>query len=127
MALAHSLLLPHLRVVVVLQIRERQAELEPTLTSEEQAALAEADRVLVERAAAFYQALLRFLDFAAYRREHGIPPTRILRDLPRRERLAACPVIACSLLLPTQIPSPAVPPPLPCKPLDDQMVPWDPA
>jgi hypothetical protein len=58
----------------MLQIRDRLAELGPTLTSEEQEALAEADRVLVERAAAFYQELLRFLDLAAYRREHGIPP-----------------------------------------------------
>jgi hypothetical protein len=60
----------------MLQIRDRLAKLEPTLTSEEQEALAEADRVLVERSAAFYQALLRFLDLAAYRREHSIPPTR---------------------------------------------------
>ena len=60
----------------MLQIRDRLAALEPTLTSEEQEALAEADRVLVERATAFYQELLRFLDFAAYRQEHSIPPTR---------------------------------------------------
>ena len=60
----------------MLQIRDRLAELEPTLTSEEQEALAEADRVLIERVAAFYQELLRFLDLAAYRREHSIPPTR---------------------------------------------------
>jgi hypothetical protein len=58
----------------MLQIRDRMAEREPTLTSKEQEALAEADRVLVERANAFHQALLRFLDLAAYRREHGIPP-----------------------------------------------------
>ena len=58
----------------MLQIRDRLAELEPTLTSEEQEALAEADRVLVERATAFCQELLRFLDLAAYRREHGISP-----------------------------------------------------
>ena len=60
----------------MLQIRDRLAELEPTLTSEAQEALAEADRVLIERAAAFYQELLRFLDLAAYRQEHSIPPTR---------------------------------------------------
>jgi hypothetical protein len=59
----------------MLQIRDRLVELEPALTSEEQEALAEADRVLVERAAAFYQELLRFLELAAYRREHNIPPT----------------------------------------------------
>jgi hypothetical protein len=60
----------------MLQIRDQLAELEPTLTSEEQKALGEADRLLVERATAFYQELLRFLDLAAYRREHGIPPVR---------------------------------------------------
>ncbi len=60
----------------MLQIRDRLAELEPTLTSEEQEALAEADRVLVEGATAFYQELLRFLDLATYRREHGVPPAR---------------------------------------------------
>ena len=60
----------------MLQIRDRLAELEPMLTSEEQEALAEADRVLIDRSAAFYQELLRFLDLAAYRREHSIPPTR---------------------------------------------------
>jgi hypothetical protein len=60
----------------MLQIRDRLAELESTLTSEEQNALIEADRVLVARAHACHQELLRFLDLAAYRREHGIPPAR---------------------------------------------------
>jgi hypothetical protein len=60
----------------MLQIRDRLAELESTLTSEEQNALAEADRMLVERASVFHQELIRFLDLAAYRREHGIPPAR---------------------------------------------------
>jgi hypothetical protein len=60
----------------MLQIRDRLAELESTLTSEEQNALVEADRVLVERANAFHQELLRFLDLAAYRREHGISAAR---------------------------------------------------
>jgi hypothetical protein len=60
----------------MLQIRDRLAELASTLTSEEQNALAEADRILVERASAFHQELLRFLDLAAYRREHGIPAAR---------------------------------------------------
>ncbi len=58
----------------MLYIRDRLAEINSTLTSEEQDALAEADRVLVERAPAFYKELLRFLDLAAYRREHGTPP-----------------------------------------------------
>jgi hypothetical protein len=71
----------------MLQVRDRLAELERTLTSEEQEALAEADRVLVESATAFYQELLRFLDLPAYRREHGIPPARwwyldVLSHLP---------------------------------------------
>ena len=65
----------------MLQIRDRLAELESTLTFEEQQARAAADRVLVARASAFYQELLRFLDLAAYRREHGIPPARWWRHL----------------------------------------------
>jgi hypothetical protein len=60
----------------MLHIRDRLAEFEPTLTAEDQEALAEADRVLVECAAAFYQEILRFLDLAAYRREYGIQPAR---------------------------------------------------
>ena len=60
----------------MLQIRDRLAELEPMLTAEEQETLIGADRVLVERAAAFHQELLRFLDLAAYRREYVISPTR---------------------------------------------------
>jgi hypothetical protein len=39
----------------MLQSRDRLAELEPTLTSKEQEALAKADQMLVEQAAAFYQ------------------------------------------------------------------------
>jgi hypothetical protein len=58
----------------MLHIRDRLAEIKSTLTSAEQDTLAEADRMLVERASAFYKELLRFLDLAAYRREHGIPP-----------------------------------------------------
>ncbi len=60
----------------MLQIRDRLAELESTLTSKEQEALAEADRVLIERATAFYQELRRFLDLVTYRRKHVIPRTR---------------------------------------------------
>src|SRR5262245_33012919 len=73
----------------MLQIRDRLAEFWPTLTSEEQEALAEADRVLVKRATAFYQEILRFLDLAAYRREHGILPAHwwwyldVVSHLPR--------------------------------------------
>ena len=58
----------------MLHIRDRLAEIKSTLTSAEQDTLAEADRMLVEQAPAFYKELLRFLDLAAYRREHGIPP-----------------------------------------------------
>jgi hypothetical protein len=56
----------------LLQIRDRLAEFEPTLSTEKQETLAEADRILVERATAFYREILRFLDLAACRREHGI-------------------------------------------------------
>jgi hypothetical protein len=60
----------------MLQIRDRLAELEPALTSEEQEELAEAGRVLVKQATTFYRELLRFLDLAACRRDHGITPAR---------------------------------------------------
>jgi hypothetical protein len=60
----------------MLQIRDRLAEVESTLTAEKQGALAEADRMLVERATSFYRELRRFLDLATYRREHGVPPAR---------------------------------------------------
>jgi hypothetical protein len=60
----------------MLHIRDRLAEIESTFTSEEQEALTEADRALVERAPTFYKELLRFLDLATYRREHRIPPAR---------------------------------------------------
>ena len=60
----------------MLQIRDRLAEIEPTLTCEEHQTLAEADRLLVERASAFHKALMRFLDFPTYRQEHEIPPAR---------------------------------------------------
>jgi len=60
----------------MLHIRDRLAEIEPTLTFEEQQTLAEADRMLVEQASAFHKALLRFLDFPTYRQEHEIPPAR---------------------------------------------------
>jgi len=45
--------------------------------------------VLVEQAHVFYQELQRFLDLAAYRREHAIPPERwwwyldVVRYVPR--------------------------------------------
>jgi hypothetical protein len=74
----------------MLAIRDQLAALAPTLTPEEQAALAEADRQLAEQASAFHQALQPFLDLAAVRREQGVPPERwwwyldVLRYAPRR-------------------------------------------
>lgn len=74
----------------MLQIRDQLAVLEPTLTSEEKAALDTADRLLAEQAHRFHQELQRFVDLAAYRREHGIPPERwwwyldVVRYVPRR-------------------------------------------
>src|SRR5262245_23296699 len=58
----------------MLQIRDRLAILESALTPEEHKVLAAADRVLMERATAFYQELVRFLDLTEYRRAHGILP-----------------------------------------------------
>jgi len=60
----------------MLQIRDQLHALEPKLTAEERAALVAADQRLAEQAQAFHQELQRFLDLAAYRREHGIPPER---------------------------------------------------
>jgi hypothetical protein len=60
----------------MLQIRDQLAVLEPTLTSEEKAALDAADRVLAEQAHLFHQELQRFVDLATYRCEQGIPPER---------------------------------------------------
>jgi hypothetical protein len=78
----------------MLQIRERLAAIVPALTPEEQEVLLEADRVLMERAFAFSQELLRFLDLAAYRQEHGIPPLHwwwyldVVSHLPPRKEKA---------------------------------------
>jgi len=60
----------------MLQIRDKLADVEGTLTSEERHVLSEADQTLVEQAAAFHDALRSFLDLAQYRREHAIPPER---------------------------------------------------
>ena len=74
----------------MLQIRDQLALLEPTLTSEEQAALGEADWVLAEQAHVVHHELQRFLDLAASRREQGIPPERwwwyldVIQYVPRR-------------------------------------------
>jgi hypothetical protein len=74
----------------MLQIRDQLAVLEPTLTSEEKAALDTADRVLAEQAHLFHQELQRFVDLAAYRREQGILPERwwwyldVVRYVPHR-------------------------------------------
>jgi hypothetical protein len=73
----------------MLQIRDQLAEIEPTLTAEEQTALRAADRLLAEQAHLFHQELQRFVDLAAYRREQGIPPERwwwyldVVRYVPR--------------------------------------------
>jgi hypothetical protein len=68
----------------MLQIRDRLAEFESTLTSEEQNALVEADRVLAERANAFHQERLRFLDLTAYR--WNTVSTRVLVVVSGRDK-----------------------------------------
>ena len=60
----------------MLQIRDKLADVEDTLTSEEQEILAAADQTLVEQAAAFHSMLQSFLDLAQYRQEHKMPPER---------------------------------------------------
>lgn len=78
----------------MLQLRDKLAVLAPTLTPEEQSTLAEADRMLAKQAQAFHQELQRFLDLAAYRHVHGIPPERwwwyldVLQHVPHRAAVA---------------------------------------
>ena len=55
--------------LAMLQIRDQLAGLKPTLTAEEKAALDGADRLLAEQAHLFQQAIQRFVDLVAYRRE----------------------------------------------------------
>ena len=75
----------------MLQIRDRLAELEPTLSSEERKALLEADRRLARQAAAFCAELSRFVSLAEHRLQHPIPPSHwwwyldVISEVPRFE------------------------------------------
>jgi|SRR5687767_12690242 hypothetical protein len=60
----------------MLQIRDKLASVQDTLTPEEQAILAAADQALVQQATAFHRALQSFLDLAQYRQEHAVPAER---------------------------------------------------
>ena len=60
----------------MLQIRDKLASVEPTLTPEEHEILTAADQALVEQAAAFHRTLQSFVDLAEYRREHAVPAER---------------------------------------------------
>jgi hypothetical protein len=81
----------------MLRIRDKLADIESTLTLEEQLKLAEADRALVVQAVTFSQELLRFLDLAEYRLAHRIPPERwwwyldVVRYVPCREPVTPTP------------------------------------
>jgi hypothetical protein len=72
----------------MLQIRDRLAELEPTLSTAERTALVEADRRLARQAAAFYAELSRFINLAEHRYQNHIPPSHwwwyldVLSELP---------------------------------------------
>jgi len=72
----------------MLSTRDQIAALESSLTSEERTYLNEADRHLIERTAAFYAELPRFVDLPEHRLEHGIDPARwwwyldVIRQLP---------------------------------------------
>jgi hypothetical protein len=74
-----------------LRVRDKLADILPTLTAEEQQRLTEADKTLVAQAVVFSQELLRFLDLTEYRQENRIPPERwwwyidVVRYLPDRE------------------------------------------
>jgi hypothetical protein len=60
----------------MLQTRDRVAANEPSLSPDERALLYEADRRLVENAAAFHAELARFLDLKLYRDKNHIEPAR---------------------------------------------------
>lgn len=73
----------------MLQIRDRLFEQEQTLSAEEQVALNQADRRLVEQSARFFTELSRFLDLPQHRQTRHIPVTRwwwyldVLAQLPQ--------------------------------------------
>lgn len=68
--------------------RDKLADLEMTLSLEEQERLDEADRRLIQEASHFYAALSSFVDLAVIRRHENISPSRwwwyldVLSELP---------------------------------------------
>ena len=59
----------------MLLTRSEIAKGEGQLTAEQRARLAEADKVLLQQAHRFYQAIRRIADLDVWRREENVPPT----------------------------------------------------
>ena len=72
----------------MLRIRSDIARGETHLTAEQRARLAEADKLLLQQARRFYQAIQRIADLEAWRCQQGTPPTHwwwyldVLAQLP---------------------------------------------
>ena len=72
----------------MLQLRDKIAALEHSLTSADKMAVAAADRRLIESASEFYAELSRFINFEDRRRNQQIPPSHwwsyldVLAQLP---------------------------------------------
>lgn len=60
----------------MLQIRDQLMELQPSLSAEEQEALAEADRLLMRQSAKFHAEVSRFVNLEQERRRRDIPASR---------------------------------------------------
>ena len=72
----------------MLRTRSDIARGETRLTAEQRARLAEADKLLLQQARRFYQAIQRIADLEAWRRQQGTPPAHwwwyldVLAQLP---------------------------------------------
>lgn len=72
----------------MLLTRSEIAKREQHLSAEQRARLAEADRVLLEQARRFYEAIQRIADLDAWRRDENVPPSHwwwyldVLAQLP---------------------------------------------
>ncbi|MBK7204421.1 hypothetical protein [Candidatus Amarolinea dominans] len=81
----------------MLLLRDRLADLQPTLTAVEKQTLAAADECLLGQVAAFYRELSRFVDLAQRRQTTPTPPQHwwwyldVLAQLPVLSPLAASP------------------------------------
>jgi hypothetical protein len=86
--------------LAMLRLRDRLADIEPMLTTEEQDALVEADRALVTHAAAFVQEIQRFLNLEVYLGHQIFGEAQVMeRPLHDRGGVLRLAAIACEALL----------------------------